>query len=201
MRKNKILTRHIHNILQKHEEEPLVLLGNFNGHFGFIGRQEVNQNGNRVLSWAEKYYLTILNGDLRCKGETTWSRGEQSSAIDFILVNQTVYEKFCGMEIDEEGKHFDLSDHNQICATFNITVTKPYKEKSEVKEISYLKINDTTKHSFMQCMEDKLRSQAENLKGNIIQLENMMKDMANTHMITKLRKRTKEEMLELIEPI
>ncbi|KAK3880158.1 hypothetical protein Pcinc_015329 [Petrolisthes cinctipes] len=50
-------------------------------------------------------------------------------------------------------------------------------------------------------MEDKLRSQTENLKGNIIQLKNMMKDVANTHIMTKLRKRTKEEMPELIEPI
>ena len=46
-------------------------------------------------------------------------------------------------------------------------------------------------------MEDLLN----NLRGQITPFEDMIKTAANTHMLTKLKKKTAEEVSELIEPI
>ena len=83
--RNQRISSHIEKMLQKNGEDPLVFLGDFNGHLGFIGPQETNSNGNRVLDWAEKFNLVILNGDERCKGEITWTRGEHKSASSHRL--------------------------------------------------------------------------------------------------------------------
>lgn len=62
--------------------------------------------------------MILLNGNVRCNGETTWESRGLKSAIDFILVNQDMYSKFINMIIDEEREKYDLSDHNRMSALF-----------------------------------------------------------------------------------
>ena len=37
-----------------------------------------------------EYNLAILNCDLKCKGEITWSNRGQESAIDFVLASPSM---------------------------------------------------------------------------------------------------------------
>ena len=72
------------------EEDCLVVLGDFNGHVGFLGKQRLDKRGQKVLDLLERWNLVLLNGDMNCTGEYTWVEGEHKSVIDFILVNQTI---------------------------------------------------------------------------------------------------------------
>ena len=56
----------------------------------------------------------MLNMDDRCIGKYTWSRGENKSVIDYMMVNNKVYDKFVGMEIDEEKLIYEDSDHHMM---------------------------------------------------------------------------------------
>ena len=71
--------------------EKVVVLGDFNAHLGFVGPQELNWNGDMVLDLMEKYSLILLNADDRCNGIITRSQRNEASAIDFILVSQSMY--------------------------------------------------------------------------------------------------------------
>lgn len=104
--RNGILRKDIEEIIEKKGEENLMIVGDFNGHVGFKGKQAVDVNGNMILDWLEVCNLVMLNDDFRCKGEITWKRNEQESVIDFVLIRQ--------MEIDEKKQYFDLSDHNLL---------------------------------------------------------------------------------------
>ena len=69
------------------EDDILILLGDFNGHLGFIGDQPQNFNGKIVLDIMTECNLILINGTEKCNGTITWSRRDQRSAIDFILMN------------------------------------------------------------------------------------------------------------------
>lgn len=64
--------------------------------------------------------LILSNGDQKYEGEITWDGRGFQSAIDFILVNQSMYGKFINMIIDERKEKYDLSDHNLLTAYFDI---------------------------------------------------------------------------------
>ena len=57
-------------------------------------------------------------GRLLCNGEITRERGGATSAIDFVLMNQTMYRLFENMYIDDGRRDFELSDHFLIRTTF-----------------------------------------------------------------------------------
>ena len=112
-------------ILNGIQESPFVLLGDFNGHIGFLGLQPVNKNGNRILDWMITFNLILLNGDANCSGEITWHSRGIDSAIDFVFVNNLMYDKYINMHIDENKEKFDLSDHNMVSVYFNIFFGSP----------------------------------------------------------------------------
>ena len=53
---------------------PTLLLGDLNGHLGFIGVQKLNATRKIMLEIMEQYNLMLLNADNRCHRQTTWSR-------------------------------------------------------------------------------------------------------------------------------
>ena len=122
----------IEKLLVNAEDVPLVLLGNFNGHLGFLGNQNMNINKSIILELYEKHDLVLLNCDPECKGVITWSRGEMESAIDFIFVNRHMYKHFKSMSIDEEKEEFDISDQMLTTEFFtNPNTTKTYEQCAE----------------------------------------------------------------------
>ena len=88
-------------ILKSDEDEAVFLLGDFNGHTGTIGEQQQNYNGKLLMDLIMECNLTMLNGTDICTGINTWSRSDQKSTIDFVLVNNKGYQTCEWMEIDE----------------------------------------------------------------------------------------------------
>ena len=115
--RNGAIRREVELFLRAHNDDNLFILGDFNGHVGFKGYQNLDENGKMVLEWMVEYNMVMLNNDVKCKGEITWQRGEQKSTVDFVLVTDKAYEYFKNMEIDEQKLKFDLSDHNLIEVT------------------------------------------------------------------------------------
>ena len=100
---NKKIIEEIGQIVEEKEiqQKATIVLGDFNGHLGYLGNQEENMNGKLINKMIQEEDLILLNIDSRCKGTYTWQR-EQKSAIDLIMVNQCGYEKFDEMEVDEK---------------------------------------------------------------------------------------------------
>ena len=55
------------NILKDKEEKPVLLLGDFNGHVGFLGDQKLDVNGKLILEWLDKYDLTMFFAYCFCR--------------------------------------------------------------------------------------------------------------------------------------
>ena len=64
------------------QQKATIVLGDFNGHLGYLGNQEENMNGKLINKMIQEEDLILLNIDSRCKGTYTWQRLEQKSAID-----------------------------------------------------------------------------------------------------------------------
>ena len=59
------------------QQKATIVLGDFNGHLGYLGNQEENMNGKLINKMIKEEDLILLNIDSRCKGTYTWQRGEQ----------------------------------------------------------------------------------------------------------------------------
>ena len=131
---NKKIIEEIGQIVEEKEiqQKATIVLGDFNGHLGYLGNQEENMNGKLINKMIQD--LILLNIDSRCKGTYTWQRGEQKSAIDLIMVNQCGYEKFKEMEVDEKREKYDLSDHCMARLSLKIKKNKQKMEKEETIE-------------------------------------------------------------------
>lgn len=195
--RNNIIQSKINAILHTNENEPIILLGDFNGHVGFLGPQEINKNGEKVIQWITDPNLMLLNADPQCSGEITWESRGLKSSIDFILVNQHMYRKFCNMKIDEEKTIYDLSDHNLLSAYFNIQTHKQIY-KNEKKVITYLKINEDTVSNYRAHIENAL-IETENY-NDLHNLEILMKEASENFLNRQIKRRINQNT-ESIEPV
>ena len=110
-------------------------------------------------------------------------QNENKSVIDFILVNNQMYNYFTEMCIDENKEQYDLSDHNLLTATFKIEYNKGRRVKQLRSVHEHYKITEDTKMKFQQEME-KLCTEKDPI--NIIEFENYIRISANITM--KVRK-------------
>ena len=156
--RNDIIRAEILEILQNIEEdEKIMILGDFNGHLGFIGNQELNRNGKFVIEIMENYNLVLLNGDDLCIGETTREENGHKSSIDFVLVNDQLYNSFSTMLIDENKELFDISDH---CLLKVDLVSKKNKQGNiKTERIDYFSVKDSLRDEFVQKVEDLIMEQ------------------------------------------
>ena len=167
-------------------DEMLVVLGDFNGHVGFLGSQPPNKHGNRLLDFLEKWNLILLNADQRCTGEITRAQGTHKSAIDFVLVNQAAYRYFAEMHIDEDQQLFELSDHRLVQTAFQLN-NRVHVEKRVRFVTEYYRTNcDTLKEAYLTKMEKDLQKE-ERERGGVNQetLEKLIKQ--NCELILKKR--------------
>ena len=47
---------------------PVIEMGDFNGHVRFLGNQDKNHNGVKLLEFVERWNLIIMNCDAKCRG-------------------------------------------------------------------------------------------------------------------------------------
>ena len=119
----------------------MIVLGDMNGHLEILEDRREDINGRMIMDWIGVYELKLLNADARCEGRCTWSRTmrdgreNQKSAIDMVMVNRAVFDRFRGMVIDEEKSDVDLSDHSLITVRLRMHVRRGKKWKRGQKEI------------------------------------------------------------------
>ena len=166
----------------------MLILGDFNGHLGFTGKQKLDNMGKMILEMMEKYSLILLNGDDKCEGQTTWSRDKQKSAIDFVLVNQGMYDNFRQMNIDEHKTEFDLSNHHLFSTAFDIKQVKRNVFTKEVKLTEYIKITEDAKQNFLNKLNSELKDR--DIQGNLDALEAIIDTTVNRTLKKTPKKRT-----------
>ncbi|XP_040067153.1 uncharacterized protein LOC120840624 [Ixodes scapularis] len=120
----------IYKCLEKDLEECnitrlIILMGDFNCHLAELSSKDERAHNLRKL--VKHSNLRIVNLEEGCKGQITWSRGNQQSTINYILASQDL---FCApwhlqdMTVDEEKVFSCGSDNNRI----KITIDQAYKK-------------------------------------------------------------------------
>ena len=196
--RNGAIRKEVELFLRAHNDDNLFILGDFNGHVGFKGYQNLDENGKMVLEWMVEYNMVMLNDDVKCKGEITWQRGEQKSTVDFVLVTNKAYEYFKNMEIDEQKLKFDLSDHNLIEVTLKLRVDNPKIMKNKWLETVYYKKDEESLKSYKSEVEDRLKD-----KGFLTMkdLNRTMKEVADSKLKRVYRRKViKREQTHEAEP-
>ena len=172
------------------ERDNIIILGDFNGHVGFLGPQRLDEKGHSLLNLVEKWNLVMLNGDQRCLGEITRVQGKQRSTID-VLVNQCAYNIFTKMEVDEDKKKFDLSDHCLIEVLFHGKENSSQTSRGGVVTNNYYRTNNLDlKKLFLQKMEMNIIE--EERKGRVIgqdAFETILKDKCEEVLKKKITRR------------
>lgn len=176
-------------------EREIIILGDFNGHLGFIGSQKLDTNGKMILELMETYKLILLNDVPECKGAVTWQQGEKKSTIDFILTSEKLFTNFENMIIDENWEETCMSDHNLIKATFWTSKTQRRKYNKE-KEIQIFKINNSRKEKFLKEVKEEIQDKDE---INLHDFNNVIKNKATKCM--KVTIKIDSERNKLSEPI
>ena len=181
---NEQITREIQRIIGKYQsgEIGLIVLGDLNGHLGYLGYQEENSNGRIINDMIEENDLILLNIDERCRGIYTWERGDSRSAIDLVMVNDVAVARFREMEIDENKEKNDLSDHNLITIWF--TIKKEQKTKEDVVAGEYYCFSEERKEKFRGEIREKLEDM---LEPNIVEINKTLKNAADTHLLRRYR--------------
>ena len=151
--------KHLMKYIQDHIQniKNYIILGDFNGHIGYLGPQPMNKNGELMLDLIDNNNLILLNGHADCKGEITWQQRERKSTIDYLMVDEEMHQRFKKMIIDEQQEEFDLSDHNMLTAIFTLENNdhNQFKEKYHSK-MTYVKINEETSSNFTAQVKTKL---------------------------------------------
>ena len=120
---------------------PVIVMGDFNGHVGFLGSQDRNHNGVKLSEFVERWNLIIMNCDTKCRGTFTRIESDNKSVIDYILVNEAMYKHYDSMEIDEDKLLCNLTDHVYIYVDIIPNDMPKFKNK-KVEKIKYYRVKD-----------------------------------------------------------
>ena len=114
IRENKEKYKTVSKVLEDYKEYEVIVMGDMNAHIGILG-ERVDKQGELLLKLADERDLEIANVT-RAAGEVTWERpnNEEKSAIDYILLNDKARIKLSKMEVDENRRIENHSDHNMI---------------------------------------------------------------------------------------
>jgi len=116
------------------EVEPgkyVLCLGDLNGRMKVLEPHiETDINGKMIEDWTERLGMHRLNQSDKYTGTYTYGEeGGRRNAVDHIIVNGELIQKFRGMHIDEDRIDLNISDHNLMRAWFNIGVQEEIKWK------------------------------------------------------------------------
>ena len=173
-------------ILKSDEDEAVFLLVNFKEHTETIGEQQQNYNGKLLMDLIIECNLTMLNDTDKCSGINTWSRGDQKSTIDFVLVNNKGYQTWEWMKIEETQDVFDLSDHYLIDIKLKLnTVYHRFDKKYQWIEKKCYNFDEKSTDLYIRKLEETL----ENRNVNTIEEFNMMIEDALNQTLKRSYKR------------
>ena len=175
---NAKLRKDIEKRMEVKDDEGLIILGDFNGHIRGLGPHETDFNGKMILEWMSNYSLILLNMDEKCQGVTTWSRDykNQHSAVDFVLVNNNIYKKFCNMKIDEKKDVLDISDHHLVTFSLNIENKNNNFNKKQYEITEYYTFKIEALKEFIEEVEKRWKIHKIN---NIEEMDISLKECAD----------------------
>ena len=117
-----------------------------NGHTGILGEQ-INQNGQKLIDFAESKNLEILN-HTRAEGKVTWRSRDFISAIDYILANENSAECISNVLIDEKREIDIDTDHNMTILDFQTKIQNAITKTQCRKKGGKWKITDVSWDEF-----------------------------------------------------
>ena len=159
--RNTKLQNDLDKMIEEKEHEKRIVLGDFNGHIGYIGKQKKDINGKYVDSLVENFNLVLLNGDDRCKGEVTREENGIQSTIDFMLTDKRLYKDFVSLEIDEKKEIYDLSDHCVMKAKFETKEYISINQRSSPENMQYFSVKEEFKIDYLTDLRNRLRQEEE----------------------------------------
>ena len=190
--RNSSMKEEIEKILENNIDEALMIIGDINGHVGFKGGQKLDDNGRMILNWLERYKLTMLNDDVKCQGEFTWSRDEQKSVIDYAIVTDKFYDRYKKMKIDEDQDIIDISDHNLIEIQIEVKQNKNYSSKEWITREFYKTDNDSLNKFQLELEENFAREAVKDIHD----LEKRIVDTADKVLKGKYRRKNRSSTQE-----
>ena len=179
--RNISLYKELDKLANENLDRPILIMGDFNGHVGFLGHQPKNKNGKILLDFIEKWNLTVSNSDPNWIGLYTREQNDNRSVIDYVLMNKEMYQIFNYMHIDEDKLLFDLSDHCLLEVFLLIEQQNNIYSKNNsymIKE--YCKVNDEELLDlYVENVSKILIELEKNEQVDIEKFEKVMKDEAN----------------------
>ena len=179
------------------DNEALIIMGDFNCHLGFLGYQEENENGRKIMELINNNNLILLNIDEKCQGTYTWERGNQKSVIDLVIVNNEMYNYFEGMKIDEDKEKIDLSDHNLIQTKIKISTEAKNFKKGIWEEYEYFKTDEESLKEYRKEIRNMLNREEVN---KVEEFDRVVEVAANKKLKTKCRRKKIDTEKVKIEP-
>ena len=88
--RNREIQGELEHKIENTEDIDLMVLGDFNGHVGFLGDQREDRNGKFVINLVNNNNMMMVNCDEKCKGMYTWGKRGQRSVIDYVQVTAGV---------------------------------------------------------------------------------------------------------------
>merc|ERR1711874_925181 len=101
-------------------------------------------NGKMLEKWTEDHDVYHLNTFNSCNGTYTFQSLNGKSAIDHVLANKTLLNKYISMHIDEEKTMLNISDHNLVRVWFQLGTNnkKPDWKNKTIKDITWISRDD-----------------------------------------------------------
>ncbi|KAG0711800.1 hypothetical protein GWK47_019838 [Chionoecetes opilio] len=159
-------------IKEKVGRDKWVIMGDMNGHIGLM-EERVNRNGEMLLDFAEMSGCRIKNWEL--ENPATWRDRNNESAIDYILVNESVDRQGCRIWKNED---VDISDHSMIGITWgkhreeNKAKKVIWKEKWDVKNANWIE--------YCRGMENTMPGDTEGIGSTVSEWEQGIKNVIKT---------------------
>lgn len=203
----------INKLLEEREQAKVIIGGDFNIRTGGLGGIDIIEGGNerrskdrsiskdgkRLINWIKEKGFYIINGaiDGDWEGEFTYVGTRGSSVIDYILVNEGLYDRVKKLKIDERVE----SDHMPL----NVYIELEEKEEEErsTKEEGKKKDKRNEKEKFTICWDKKsiqkyeegtedLKNEEEWRRCSIEEKWKRLKEWISETMIRKKIKRKKK---------
>ena len=143
-----------HSILKEtvreYSGEKVMIMGDMNAHLGML-EEQMNQSDEMLADFIDEMNLENLNETL-AEGRVTWNARDQTSAIDYVLVNGRMRENVARMWIDEDGEIDMVSDHNMLVVECMRNVSKRETERKVRKK--KWRLRDAKWEEFQVCVSE-----------------------------------------------
>ena len=167
--RNRTIQSKVESLMGVDPGTALLVLGDMNGRLVELEPGiKSDANGEMIRSWVENKDLIHLNAMDTCIGRYTFESLNGRSAIDHVLVNESMGQKHISMWVDEDKTMLNISDHNLVRVWFKMgndnyrgNKKKPKKRITWIsrnpvniaKCVENMKARIGRRHGFKNCME------------------------------------------------